>query len=506
MSAVNGRGVNGNGASHGARPQRVAIIGGGASGTVAAAHLLREPRERPLEVELIDRAGDFGRGVAYGTTDPLHLLNVPAVRMGAVSGHPEHFHEWLLANGHEEPEEAFMSRGLYGDYLLALLADAERSCTGAVLHRRSGEVVAIADRGGADLPAAAAGEGVELTFADGVTLEVDRVILALGPLSGGDPIPVPDELKREGLWIGDPWVPGALDEARGVDSVLIVGTGLTMVDVCLSLSRANRGPRIKAVSRHGLVPKRHRRDLTRLRRFPVPLEDGRLEPVVAAVVEQMCRVAQQGDDWRDVIDSMRPATPTIWKALRLEEKRRFLTELQRIWDVHRFRMAPDVADRLDQLRAAGRVSFDADSIAALEHQYEGRVRVSLRIPGRHDLETIEVDRVINCTGAGCDLRRQAPPLLKSLLSAGRARADELGLGLDVDDGGAILDAAGSPSDRVFVVGALRKGVEWEAIGITEIRDHSAAVATRVVAAGERPVLGPAVPGPALVPDGLGQAA
>jgi 3,4-dihydroxy-2-butanone 4-phosphate synthase len=481
-----GRSVNGGGAATvGPRAERVAIVGGGASGTVAAAHLLREPREHALEVWLIDRDGQIGRGVAYGTTDPLHLLNVPAVRMGAVSGHPEHFHEWLLATGHDEPEEAFMTRGLYGDYLLALLADAEASCTDAVLHRRHGEVVAIAAGAAADLPAAP-GAGARLTFADGDALDVDRVILALGPLSGGDPIPVPEEIKREGLWIGDPWAPGALDEARDLESVLIVGTGLTMVDVCLTLSKGERGPRIKAVSRHGLVPRRHRRDLTRLRRFPVPLEDGSLDQVVAAVIEQMCRVAQQGDDWRDVIDSMRPATPTIWKALRLEDKRRFLTELQRIWDVHRFRMAPDVADRLEELTAAGRVSFDADSIAALEPQCGGRVRVSLRTPGQHELETIEVDRVINCTGAGCDLRRQAPLLLRSLLEAGTARADELGLGLDVDDDGAILDHAGRPSDRVFVVGALRKGVEWEAIGLTEIRDHSAAVASRLVAAAERP--------------------
>jgi uncharacterized NAD(P)/FAD-binding protein YdhS len=481
------RGRGNDASAGGPRVEHVAIIGGGASGTVAAAHLLREPRAHRLEVELIDRDGEFGRGVAYRTSDPLHLLNVPAVRMGAVSGHPEHFHEWLLANGHEEPEEAFMTRGLYGDYLLALLADAERSCTDAVLNRRIGEVVAIAEGDdGADRPEAPA--GARLTFADGETLDVDRVILALGPLGGGDPIPVPEEVKDAGLWIGDPWAAGALDEARDLDSVLIVGTGLTMVDVCLSLSKGDRGPKIKAVSRHGLVPRRHRRDLTRLRRFPVPLEDGSLDQVVAAVIEQMCRVAQQGDDWRDVIDSMRPATPAIWKALRLEDKRRFLIELQRIWDVHRFRMAPDVADRLEELTAAGRVSFDADSIAALEYHCgeRPRVRVSLRTPGQHDLETIEVDRVINCTGAGADLRRQAPPLLGSLLSAGSARADELGLGLDVDDDGAILAADGRPSERVFVVGAMRKGVEWEAIGITEIRDHSAAVASRLVAAAERP--------------------
>jgi uncharacterized NAD(P)/FAD-binding protein YdhS len=71
-----------------------------------------------------------------------------------------------------------------------------------------------------------------------------------------------------------------------------------------------------------------------------------------------------------------------------------------------------------------------------------------------------------------------------LLAAGRARPDQLGLGLDVDDHGALLDREGLPSERLFAVGSLRRGVEWEAIGITEIRDHSGAVAERIVRTGE----------------------
>ncbi len=457
--------------------QRIAIVGGGAAGAVAAVHLLREPREAGgLEIELIDREGSFGRGVAYGTGNPLHLLNVPAVRMGAVSGHPEHFHEWLRERDPETPEEAFVARGVYGSYLADLLARAEAGAPDVPVNRCRGEVTGLATGAGGELL---------LRFADGAELEADRVVLALGPLTGGDPIPVPSELRAAGGYVADPWAPGALDRVRHEREVLIVGTGLTMVDVALSLcGEDGRGPRVRAVSRHGLVPRRHRRGLTRIRRFPLPTESGQLEPVMAAVLGQVGRVAQQGDDWRDVVDSMRPATPALWKALRTEEKRRFLRELQRLWDVHRFRMAPAVADRLKALEAAGRVSFGAGSIVSLE-PHGGGARVSLRTLGCHELDVLDVGAIVNCTGAGCDLRRQAPPLLRSLLEAGAARPDELGLGLDVAADGGLLDAGGVASDRVFVIGALRKGVEWEAIGITEIRDHSAAAAARVVSAGER---------------------
>jgi uncharacterized NAD(P)/FAD-binding protein YdhS len=157
--------------------QRVAIVGGGASGTIAAVHLLHEPHEQGgLEIELIDREGSFGPGVAYATEDPLHMLNVPAVRMGAVSGHPEHFHGWLLEHGHDVPAEAFMPRGLYGAYLRDLLESAEAAAEVPV-RRRAAEVVAIAERARGN----GHGDGLSLSLADGSKLEVDRTILAPGP-------------------------------------------------------------------------------------------------------------------------------------------------------------------------------------------------------------------------------------------------------------------------------------------------------------------------------------
>jgi uncharacterized NAD(P)/FAD-binding protein YdhS len=458
--------------------ERIAIVGGGASGALVAIHLLREHRERgALEIDLIDRDGSFGAGVAYGTDDPLHLLNVPAVRMGGISGRPEHFHEWLAERGEVVAEEAYLPRGLYAAYLRDLLAHGERQAEDARLRRVQGEVTGVAVRAGAADPV------LELTLADGERIRADRVVLALGPLEAGDPIPVPAELKKSGVWISDPWAPGALDEARRSRSVLIVGSGLSMVDVALTLGEEADGPRVRAVSRHGLIPRRHRPGLTNVRRFHVPTETGTIEPMLAAFFAQVGRVCKQGDDWRDVIDSMRPATPQLWKALTRKEKERFLTEYQRFWDVHRFRMAPEVADRYDALVAAGRLETGAASIVSLESHGRG-ARVFLRTPGAHDLDMVEVDRIVDCTGAGFDLRREAPPLLAGLLAAGRARADELGLGLDVDEDGALIDSEGLRSDRIYAVGAVRKGVEWEAIGITEIRDHAGAIARKIVRTGE----------------------
>jgi uncharacterized NAD(P)/FAD-binding protein YdhS len=460
-----------------ARPRpgrpRVAVIGGGAAGTLTAVHLMREAGEAGVEIVLIDRDGGFGAGVAYGTADPLHLLNVPACRMGAIAGHPEHFHEWVSRQGGSAAAEAFLPRGLYGRYLRELIEETEAVAGHCRLTRLLGEVVTLAEP-------AAPGAPLELELAGGERLAADRAVLALGPLPGGDPISISAELLSAGVYVPDPWAPGALDAARENESVLILGTGLSMVDVALSLGRGEQGPNLRAVSRNGLAPRRHREDLTRIQSFSVPTESGELAPILAAVFEQIGRAGRDGGDWRDVLDSMRSATPDIWRSLRLEEKRRFLATLNRFWDIHRFRMAPEVANRFADLKLRGRLRVDACSVALLEPSGRG-ARVSLRPAGGAAVETVDVDRVVNCTGAGTDLARQAPPLLAGLLAAGTARADQLGLGLDVDSGGALLDATGRPSNRIHVVGALRKGVEWEAIGITEIRDHAAAAARGALA-------------------------
>jgi uncharacterized NAD(P)/FAD-binding protein YdhS len=489
VSRVNG-GASANGNGFNADPPvrirrapagvRIAIVGGGAAGTISAVHLMRRVEEGSVDLTMFDADGEFGPGVAYGTSDPLHVLNVPACRMGGISGHPEHFHDWVRARGEEAGPQEFLPRGLFGTYLRSLLNETATACSQrARLERRAGEVVSLSVPHSPLQP-------LSLGLADGSRVEAEQAVLALGPLRGGDPIAVPEELRADGSYVSEPWAPGALDPVRDDESVLVIGTGLTMVDLALSLSASDRGPTIRAISRHGLVPRRHRREMTEIKRFPVPLEDGRLEPVVTAVFEQICRVSQQGGDWRDVFDSMRSSTPAIWRSLRVEEKRRFLDGLQRLWDVHRFRMAPVVADRFEELEAAGRISVDARQVVALEPR-RGRVRVSLHAVGEAEPEIIDVDRVINCTGAGANLARQAPPLVRDLLGSGTARPDPLGIGLDVAENGGLIDAAGRVSERLRVVGSLRKGVEWEAIGVTEIRDHAEAVAAELFATVERPL-------------------
>ncbi|MEJ7618700.1 MAG: FAD/NAD(P)-binding protein [Pyrinomonadaceae bacterium] len=108
----------------------IAIIGGGLSGTLVAAHLLArklmsDARRRPLRVVLIERAADqLGRGVAYGTSDRVHLLNVPACNMSAFADEPDHFLRWCDRRGISITRDTFVPRMIYGEYLPDVLQEA----------------------------------------------------------------------------------------------------------------------------------------------------------------------------------------------------------------------------------------------------------------------------------------------------------------------------------------------------------------------------------------------
>lgn len=458
--------------------RRVVIVGGGAAGTLTALHLLRGVAAGPLEIIILDAAGTFGPGVAYATADPLHLLNVPAVRMGGIAGRPEHFHRWLRAAGQDVAEAAFLPRRRYGEYLEGQLEAAiaiAHPATRVELRHSEALRVTRGERGGLTL---------ELAGSD--VLDADHVVLAVGPLRASDPVTVPEELRDSGRYVADPWRTRALDRAREAAGVLIVGTGLTMIDVALSLAAARPRLRLLAVSRHGLLPRAHRPELTTIETFPIPADEGTLDQVGGAILDRIAVVSQEGGDWRDVVDSARPLIPNVWAALELAEKDRFLARFRRIWEVHRFRVAPAGAERLEALRSDGRLRVAARGLARLEAIRDG-VRAWLD-GGDAGPEPVDVGAVISCCAAAGDVRRAAPPLIAALFEDGLGRPDALGLGLDVGPGGALLDADGEASPAIHVVGALRRGVEWEAVSIPEIREQAHLVARAILA---RPTVGAA---------------
>ncbi|MGW6918024.1 FAD/NAD(P)-binding protein [Kitasatospora sp. NPDC054939] len=445
--------------------RRIGIIGAGAAGTLAAARLLREAKRRglPVDVDLVDPSEHTGRGLAFGTRDPRHLLNVPAGRMSAHPEEPDHFVRWLA--GAAGPAD-YVPRMRYGDYLADVLAEAPGRY--GRLHRVRDRVVGLTGRGPTGTAGPGTGGPVRLALASGAVLTVDAVVLAVGHLPP-DLRWAPPELLDSDAFVRHPWGPEALRGIPPEGDVLLVGTGLTMVDVALTLDRPGRT--VHAVSRHGYLPQPHAA-------APVPAaappegDFAGFSQLRREVLRHIAASRRRHGDWRPGVDSLRPITQALWQALPPADRERFLREDLRMWEVHRHRIPPATGAALQAMRRAGRLRVAAGEVAGAARAVDGLlVRLA-------DGRRLRVAAVVNCTGAQADPRHSQDPLLAALLADGTVRPGPCGRGLDTWDSGLLRAAPGRPA--LWALGPVRSGNLLESTAVPELRTQAAQLALSVL--------------------------
>ncbi|MFI0959798.1 FAD/NAD(P)-binding protein [Streptomyces sp. NPDC021080] len=449
----------------------VAIVGAGAAGTLTAVQLCETAARRrtPLALVLVDPAPEAGRGTAYATTDPRHRLNVPAAGMSCYPDDPGHFTRWLCRHGEPTVRGTdFATRYRYGAYLADTLAQAVVHAHGTVAVHR------LRTRAKACAPAPAG--GLELRLADGDGLLADSVVLATGPAATTGHW-APPRLRTSSRFIGSPWAPGALDgplaEPAGPgasDDVLLVGTGLTAVDLALSLDRPGRT--VHALSRTGLLPQPHALSPAPAMAAPEGLDAPTLSTLRRAVYRHIGRAVRAHGDWRPALDSLRPHTARLWRSLTPEERAAFLRGEGALWNTHRHRMAPVTAESLDRARTARRLRVHTGTITDAVLRPGDPVLLTLS-----DGSLIRAGWVIDCTGPG---PRPEDPLWRSLFGTGAAVPGPLGLGVATREG-RLLDAEGRAGLPLFTLGAPRRGELWETTAVPEIRVQAADLAEQLLA-------------------------
>ena len=460
---------------HANRRPVIAVIGGGASGTLTAVHLLRlaGAGRPPVRIALIDAGGRHGLGQAYSTTHPGHLLNSPAGTMSAVAGDPGQLLRWATAN--RVAHDGFLRRSDYGRYLRDTLAEAARRAGPAsTLTAVTAQVVRIS--------ACAPRHPLRLHLAADGHIDADIAVLAVGSPAPAAPCPVPDSPR----YIADPWAPGALRRAGDGGPVIVLGTGLTAMDVAIAVTDAHPRTVVHAVSRHALLPRAHRRCAEPGRPTWLPALAGPGGPVRLGELMWQIRAAMtdRPEAWEEIMDALRPHVPRLWQRLPVADRRAFLRHVARYWEVHRHRMPPDTARRVSALLATGRLSVRAGAVRAVT-TVPGALRVRIEHEAGASTEH-EAAWLVNATGPDGDITRTGDPLLRGLLRRGLARPDPLRLGLDATPGGAVLDAAGRPSGTLFTLGPPLRGLWYETTAIPEIRTQAAALALRLTAAAQVP--------------------
>lgn len=439
--------------------RHVAIVGGGASGVLMAIHLL-DRKDADFRVTILEGRNMLGCGIAYSTQDPGHLLNTRVSNMSAFARDPDHFRRWLAARpGLPSDELCFVGRATYGAYLSDLLRACQsgpgrgrlscirQTCTG--LRRKGG--------------------GFVLELEGGASLLADQVILATGhSRPEGDP---------SGLLTGA-WdtIPATDPDGR----VLIVGTGLSMIDQALSLLAQGHRGEILALSRRGLLPRAHGPAVPLI----LSVADVPLGAPVSALFRWARRLARQaelqGGSWRDAIDAIRPHVRRLWTGLSTEERARFLRHAAPWWDVHRHRMPPASAERIGKAMARGQLRVMRGAFLSARPG-QGGVVAELRLPGGAGRLELTAARIIDCRGIRRDLRRHGSPLVRTMLAKGQVRLDPLRIGLDVASDGTLRDAAGARIEGLFAIGPASRAAFWEITAIPDIREQVAALAASLAA-------------------------
>ena len=435
-------------------PVDIAIVGGGASGVLLAAQLVRKSH---LRVALIERDAHPGLGVAYSTHCLGHLLNVRASDMTALADEPDHFVQWLARDGRGFGPTDFVPRAIYGQYLQDLLADAVRRSDGR-LQVIGGNVVAIRHEK----------DGVELDIEDHAPLRARKAVLATGHRPPS---------KDSGAYRGNPWREDAIAGLAPDASILLIGTSLTMIDVLISLlEHHHKGP-IVALSRRGLVPHHHPP-------APIPTPDADTSDLFTGSLSQ--RTARfraklrAGLSWPGLMQLLRPHNNELWHGLDLDQRRRFLRHLRPWWDIHRHRVAPHIGEQIDAARASGQLSIVSGRIE-IGRTTEEKVEVTLIRRGSTEREQRSFDRVVDCRGPRNEVDVHLP-LHAQLVKDGKLRPDPLNQGLDVAPDEALIGLDGTPSDRLFVLGPPTRGRYTEIVAIPDIRLQAADVANGLIAA------------------------
>lgn len=443
---------------------KIAIVGAGFSGVSLAANLYRLS-QIPIEIILFDKTGHFGVGDAYRTPFSFHLLNVRAKDMSAFEDEPLHFVNWLKSKQFEltieEPlEEQFVPRVLYRQYLSDLLAQMQ----GDEMRRLNLEPYAVLD-------AHPIGNKIEVTTTGPKKFKVDKLVLAFG---NNPPNKLPFEIDQTVKCFSNPWDYLAPTQIAKQAPVLIVGTGLSMIDTVLTLYHHHHQGKIYAVSRHGLLPLAHVKDDHSIK-LPGPLPK-ELKALTTYLRGMVRKHEESGGNWRALITGIRTEIPQYWSSMSLTDKKRFLRHLLPYWNIHRHRVHWILSDLLADLTAKQQLIILAGRVLVVE---QGIAKIKLR--HTHEIYSAEVNYVVNCMGPSLQMRVQDQPLIHSLIDQKIASFDPLKLGFAVATHGALKNSANKVSAQFYTLGSSRKGEVWEINAVPDLRIHSLNLARHLLA-------------------------
>ncbi len=453
----------------------IAIVGGGFCGTITLVQLIKQA-SFPIEIVLINKENELAKGIAFSTYNPNHVLNVPASKMSAFPDDPDNFINWIKSKSeysgyvNEELNDRFLPRVIYGKYLEEIFDNAINSLPENVTVRIiNDEVMDINE----------SSDGAELILKDNKSIKADKVVLALGNFKPEDPGIANKEFYQSGKYFNNPWTKKAVEGLRDNENVMLIGTGLTMVDNVISLIDKGFKGKIFALSTNGYFPLSHKKrkpytDI--LEEIHPPYEIYNLYKVFRKHIKY---VLSHGITGEAVVDAIRPKTQEIWLGLSTDDKIKFMAHIRHLWGVARHRLPKEIFEQMQNLIKSGKLEIIGGRIRDISENNQ-EVIVTYKERKSQSVKELKVNRVINCTGPRTDLNKVEEPLVENLLKRGLICPDEMKLGINALPDGTVIQKDHSLSRVLFTTGSLLKGILWESTAVPELRLQSYSLAGMLI--------------------------
>ncbi|AYG70670.1 FAD/NAD(P)-binding protein [Rhizobium sp. CCGE531] len=452
---------------------RVAIVGGGFSGATISRLLALSGLFEPDEIVVFEPRSRLGAGVAYDTNDPSLRLNVAAHRMRAIPGDPQRFARWFCETGRagRDPEAGtegaiYARRGDFADFMdnemRPLLENGSiiHACERVErIHRQNGRW--------------------RIEGNAGTILHADIVVVATGHPPPRTPAQFASALQFHPRFVSNPSTSGAFQKIQQRDNIWIIGAGLTALDVLATLRARGHSGEITLLSRSGRLPRPHATGS-----FTLDGDDllKRVPKTALCLLRQVrlaiSDVTEKRLPWQIVFDALRHQGQAIWQALPLEEQRCFLRHLRRWYDIHRFRMPPQIKELVARETAAGRLHIRAGRIVSAECGSRD-ILVDVATTPHGNIEKDRAQWLILATGPDHENVIGSQACLLDLERAALITKDPHGLGIKCDRENRALARDGTPVDDLFIAGPLARGTFGELTSVPEIVDQAERIMQRI---------------------------
>jgi uncharacterized NAD(P)/FAD-binding protein YdhS len=457
----------------------ICIIGGGFSGVMVAVHLIREAKS-PIHLVLVNSGHPLTRGVAYSSYSNKHLLNVAAKNMSAFPDQPDHFLRWIRNHenygviDHETLPGMFLPRNIYGHYIKEVFDSAIRKKPGHV------SISFVHDEA---IDIEVNGLMAHVYFKMSPTVVAHQVVLATGNHEPQDPKLNDPSFYSSRNYFRNPWAQDSVNNLDPDKEVLIIGNGLTMVDVVMGLKEKQHRGKIYSLSPNGfrILPHRTIKPYTGLIDELAPPYD--LNKLVSLFRKHLAKLRAEGGNGEMLVDTLRPLTQKIWQTWSLNEKKRFMFHIRHIWGVARHRLPMSVHHQIQEMILDDKLEIIAGRLKSLT-EHPNHISVSFIRRTDQKEHMIHVNRVINCTGPQTDVTKMRMPIIENLLRRGYIDSDEMRLGMRALADGTVIGKDGQPSDILYTIGSNLKGILWESTAVPELRMQAKNLSAKLLESSE----------------------